>query len=46
MSKTPGHKIGRDARDGRFIPVSEAHRRPATTIVQVIHNQPSPHKKK
>ena len=29
-------KIGRDAKTGRFIPVSTARKRPATTIVQTI----------
>jgi len=29
-------QIGRDARNGRFIPVSEARRRPSTTVVETI----------
>jgi hypothetical protein len=29
-------KIGRDAKDGRFIPVREAERRPNTTVVETI----------
>lgn len=29
-------KIGRDARTGLFIPVSEAIRRPSTTVVETI----------
>lgn len=29
-------KIGRDAKTGQFIPVSEAIKRPATTIVETI----------
>jgi len=28
------NKIGRDARTGQFIPVSEAIRRPSTTVVE------------
>lgn len=30
------HKIGRDARTGEFIPVSEAIRRPSTTVIETI----------
>jgi hypothetical protein len=29
-------KIGRDAKTGEFIPVSEAKRRPKTTVVETI----------
>lgn len=29
-------KIGRDARDGRFIPVKEAEKRPNTTVIEKI----------
>ena len=29
-------KVGRDARDGRFIPVKEAQRRPSTTVIETI----------
>lgn len=29
-------KIGRDAKTGQFIPVKEANRRPATTVVETI----------
>jgi hypothetical protein len=29
-------KIGRDAKNGQFIPVKEAEKRPSTTIVQKI----------
>lgn len=29
-------KIGRDSGDGKFIPVKEAQRRPATTTVETI----------
>ena len=34
--KGGGHKIGRDATTGRFIPVKEAERRPKTTVVETI----------
>ena len=30
------HKIGRDAKTGRFIPIKEAERRPKTTVVETI----------
>jgi hypothetical protein len=33
---TEYRQIGRDARNGQFIPVKEAIRRPSTTIVQTI----------
>ncbi len=36
-------KIGRDARTGRYIPVKEAQRRPATTVVETV--KPKPKKK-
>jgi hypothetical protein len=36
-------KIGRDAKSGEFIPVKQAERRPATTVVETIKN---PTKKK
>ena len=29
-------KIGRDAKNGRFIPVEEAKRRPATTVIETV----------
>jgi len=35
------HKVGRDAKTGKFIPVKEANRRKATAIVETIK-----HKKK
>lgn len=38
-------KIGRDARTGEFIPVSEAKRRPSTTVVETI-KRPAPKKGK
>ncbi len=33
-------KIGRDAKTGEFIPVSEAKRRPSTTTVETIKKPP------
>ena len=33
-------KIGRDAKTGQFIPVSEANRRPNTTVVETIRKPP------
>lgn len=32
-------KIGRDAKSGKFIPVKEAQRRPATTVVERIRKK-------
>jgi len=29
-------KVGRDAKNGQFIPVKEAKRRPSTTVVETI----------
>ncbi len=29
-------KVGRNAKDGRFIPVAVAKRRPSTTVVETI----------
>jgi len=29
-------KVGRDAKSGQFVPVKEAQRRPATTVVETI----------
>lgn len=34
--KTPPQKIGRDAGNGRFIPVKEAQQRPKEAVVEVI----------
>ena len=34
------HQSGRDAKTGHFIPVSEARRRPSTTVVETIKNPP------
>lgn len=39
-TKTVTTKIGRDASDGRFIPVKEAERRPTTTTVETIKRKP------
>jgi hypothetical protein len=36
MAKT--RKIGRDAKNGQFIKVEEAKRRPNTTVVETIKN--------
>ena len=36
MSKSKGFKIGRDAKTGEFIPVSDAKKRPGTTVVEVV----------
>ena len=36
----PTRKIGRDARNGRFIPVEVARIRKATAIVQTIKTKP------
>ena len=33
----PTRKIGRDASSGRFISVTEARERPATSVVETIH---------
>jgi len=34
--KPSGQKIGRDAKNGQFIPVKEAQKRPAKAVVEVI----------
>lgn len=36
MANQSTHKIGRDAKTGEFIPVKEAERRPATTVVETV----------
>jgi len=36
MAKSKTYPVGRDARTGQFIPVREAERRPATTVVERI----------
>jgi len=38
-SASAGGRIGRDARTGQFIPVKEAQRRPATTVVETIKSK-------
>ena len=40
-NKASTHKIGRDARTGQFIPVREAQKRPATTVVETMKHQPA-----
>jgi len=35
-----GFKVGRDAKSGQFVPVKEAQRRPATTVVETIKPKP------
>lgn len=35
-----GSKRGRDARNGQFITVKEAQRRPSTTIVETVKPKP------
>lgn len=36
MGKPTIIKIGRDAKNGQFIPIKEAERRPSTTVVETI----------
>lgn len=36
MAKTITVKIGRNAKDGKFIPVKEAEKKKATTVVETI----------
>jgi hypothetical protein len=36
MKSPKTFQLGRDSKDGRFISVKEAHRRPATTTVERI----------
>ena len=38
--KKPCRKIGRDAKNGQFIPVSVARRRKATAVVETIPCKP------
>lgn len=45
-TKKSAHQIGRDARNGQFIPVREAVRRPSTTVVETIKKPSGPIKKK
>jgi len=43
----PTSKIGRDAKNGQFITVKEANRRPNTTVVEKIRRpKPKPSTKK
>ena len=42
--KTTELEVGRDARTGYFIPVSEAERRPNTTVVEKIERPSNTHK--
>jgi hypothetical protein len=37
-------KVGRDARNGQFIPVKVAQARKSTAIVQTIHTKPTKRK--
>ncbi len=39
-SGSSGFKVGRDAKSGQFVPVKEAQRRPATTVVETIKPRP------
>jgi len=39
-TKGATHKIGRDAKTGRFITVAEAQRRKKTAVVETISNTP------
>lgn len=36
MAKSKTYPVGRDASTGQFIPVREAERRPATTVIERI----------
>ena len=42
LTLRPIRKVARDARTGRFVPLSEARRRPATTVVETIKYPPRP----
>ena len=33
----PTRKIGRDASSGRFISITEARERPATSVIETVH---------
>ena len=39
MGKKKTRKIGRDAKNGQFITVKDAKRRPNTTVVETIKNK-------
>lgn len=36
MAKKKSFKIGRDAKNGQFIPVKKAKKHPSTTVVETI----------
>jgi hypothetical protein len=40
--RNPTMKIGRNAGDGRFVPVKVAQQRPATHVVETIKRPPPP----
>ncbi len=44
MAKTIKREVGRDAGDGRFVPIKETERRPKTTVKETI-KYPAPKKK-
>lgn len=44
MSKTV--EKGRDAKTGRFIPIKEAEKRPATTVIEKVKVGPTKHRNK
>ena len=44
VKKTTEFEVGRDAGTGQFIPVSDAERRPKTTIVETIERPSNTHK--
>ncbi|MEO9900487.1 hypothetical protein [Nisaea sp.] len=44
--KTVTFKVGRDAKSGEFIPVKEAQKRKATTVVETIKRPTAPKKGK
>lgn len=43
MTKEKTRKVGRDAGNGKFIPIKEAEKRPKTTVIETV---PVPEKKK
>lgn len=36
MSNSKTYRVGRDAKNGQYIPVKEAERRPATTVIERV----------
>lgn len=36
MASKKQTQIGRDAKNGQYIPVSEARRRPSTTVIETV----------